>query len=204
MTIIETDQQRGSLLGESDRVRKQYESLLHELFESKNTQEFKNLLHKIIDFIYTWKFYKSIRSIRIYITHDYTIFNYIMCRYYTMGLFDIVLMKNKDLLPILKKHNIECGNTSFTYPPVYIPLMKRDIDTVDYIVKNGCPIINESGYCFYDCGRRDEKDMVDLLIDMNNTTSIRYVYNQTNLEALLKKCDSKNFFRYVYDHILPY
>lgn len=186
------------------QAEQRYESLLRQLFECKNAREFELLLQKIIDFLDVCKYYPSLQErSRIYI-NDYWVFNYIMAHYYSVCLFDVVLMKNKKLLPFLKKHNIKYVNSRFTYPPVYDHLMNRDIDTVDYIVANGYDIIDEDGYCFYDCGRQDGKDMVDLLIDMKNTTSIKYIYEHTSIGALQKYYPNKHLFKYVYEHLLPF
>jgi hypothetical protein len=85
-----------------------------------------------------------------------------------------------------------------------IPLMNKDIDTVDYIVSNGYQIIDESGYCFYEYRRPDLKNMVEVLIDMKNTTSLRYIYEHTSVNALKEYFERHKLFEYVYEHILPY
>lgn len=180
--------------------RDKYIVLLENLFYSK--QNFEEKLKIILDFLKSC-FYKSIKYERLY-DEEYNKFDYTVARFPSLDLFSIVLIKNKSFLPLLKEHKIKSTNSRRVFTPVYDPLMSRDVDAVDYLVKNGCDIITNTGFCFFDFYREDRKDMIDILLDEKITTSVRYIYENTPIENILQ-CEARNnFMKYVYDHILPY
>ena len=195
-----------NMIPSRDQVQERYERFLYELYKCKDPLEFERILYNIFDFLDTWKFFKSVpysTRMSMYKARGWTPFYYYISRYDSLCLFDIVFLKNKKLLPELKKRNIGYVNSKLSYPIIYDPLMNKDIETVDYIVSNGYKIIDDSGYCFYDY-RKPEKDMVEVLIDMKNTTSIRYIYDHTSIGALKEHCSRGRLLKYIYDHILPF
>lgn len=190
-----------------DQVQKQYATLLYELYECKDPREFERLLYGIFDFLETWNFFKTLKEstyVDLVSKQRWPLYGDHTYRYDRLCLFDIVFLKNKKLLPELKKRNIKYVNSQLSYPIIYDPLMNKDIDTVDYIVSNGYEIINEYGLCFLEYRRPDNKDMVEVLIDTKNTTSIGYIYKNTSASALKKHCAWHRLSKYVYEHILPY
>jgi hypothetical protein len=190
-----------------NQVAERYERFLYELLDCKDPQEFERILYSIFDFLDTWKFFKSVPEstcISMYKARRWFPFCGYACRFDCLCLFDIVFLKNKKLLPELKKRNLGYVNSRMTYPIIYDYLMNKDIDTVDYIVSNGYEIISEYGWCFYDYHKPEIKDMVEILIDMKNTTSLMYIYEHTSVNALKEYFERHKLFEYIYEHVLPY
>ena len=180
-----------------------YWKLLQKMFHCTINEDFEKLLYEAIDIIKrNKKRDKYVSSYRAFIQ------NYSK-EYKNMDVFSIVFLKNKSLLPVLKKHDIKCYGMKYYDPPIYKPLIERDIETVDFLMKNGYDIIDEVGIAYYDTFEYDGCDMVERLVIEKNTTSIRYIYENVPLENIIEHekwsySPKTRFVRYVYDHILPY
>lgn len=179
-----------------------YKKYLKKLFYCKNTSEFEQLLFELIDFIKkcrnrSWRSICDTRA-ELFWHSDYD-FGY-------MDLFSIVFLKRKELMYVLKENEIKYSNSSLVHPPIYKPLLERDIKNVDILVKNGFDIINEHGFTYFERPYSDDDiiDMVEILMNEKNTTSIRYIYENVPIKNILKYNERRKFTRYVYNYILPY
>lgn len=187
-------------MSEQETIENMYLDILEKMFHCKNTMVFDTLLQEAINFMH-----KNPKcSTTLLFIHDYSI------KYRMMDLFAIVYLKKKELLPVLKENGIKYIVSKRAYSPIYTPLIKRDIQSVDFLYRNGTDIIAENGFVYFYFEDVDMYgDMVDRCMIEKNNTGIRYIYENTPVEILLKR--HKNdftketlFVNYLYDYIMPY
>ena len=182
----------------SDTEKQQYEQLLSEMFNCKNSKKFENLCMMAVNMIHH---NKTLAYLRVSIG-DY------QSEYYEwMNIFSIVLLKNKELIQFLKNNDI-VYHPSISYPPpVFKPLLDRDTDRVDFLVRNGVEIVGPQRRVYYylDDGG-NAVDILDKLITDGNTMAIKYIYKNVPLENIVSDETRINadLFQYIYDKILPY
>lgn len=108
-----------------------------------------------------------------------------------IDLFYIVYIKNKLLLPILKKNCIYYYSSDIlATPPIYKSLIERDTKATTFLLNNGHDIINESGFVYFNRNIHDYEtriDIIDQLILQKNNTSIRCIYENVSIEHIIKK-----------------
>jgi hypothetical protein len=182
----------------TDAERQQYEQILGNMFNCKNSKKFEKLCKTAVNMIHR---HKTLEYIRVSIG-DY------QSEYYEwMNIFSIVLLKNKELIQLLKKNDIVYHPTRNYPPPVFKPLLDRDTDRVDFLVRNGVEIVGPQRRVYYylDDGG-NAVDILDKLITDGNTTAIKYIYKNVPLENIVDDEIRINadLFQYIYDKILPY
>lgn len=182
-----------------------YVKLLQKLFYCKNSNIFEQILYEIIDIRKKMNKDDSFWRTQISYYFWHSLVGWI-------DLFYIVYIKNKLLLPILKKNCIYYYSSDIlATPPIYKSLIERDTKATTFLLNNGHDIINESGFVYFNRNIHDYEtriDIIDQLILQKNNTSIRCIYENVSIEHIIKKNNNSlpnmGILLFIYDHILPY
>ena len=182
----------------TDTERQQYEQILGEMFNCKNSKKFEKLCMMAVNMV---RHNKTLAYIRV------SIGDYHSEYYEWMNIFSLVLLKNEKLTQFLKNNDIVYHSSRNYPPPVFKPLLDKDIDRVDFLVRNGVEIVGPQRRVYYylDAGG-NAVDILDKLITDGNTTAIKYIYKNVPWENIVDDEIRINadLFQYLYDKILPY